>query len=284
MKTKILGLLAVGLVAGPAQAMTSVTEADGQGHPAAVAMLVVDAGGYWARPFCSGMLLSGKVVLTASHCLSPALRWQQQGAWIMVTNEAILPLSEDGTGWFPIDNLQTKTAVSTIVLNPAYNPREFNGFGHDVSAVVLAAPIYVDPWALPTLPHVGMLDELRASRFLQSATFTVLGYGTQEKVLPANTPGRTFPITGERRVGLLGYDALDNRFIHESQRISQNEDGACFGDSGGPSLLMVESTTYVVGVTSSGDMVCFATNTATRADTQEAIDLLTHVLQTNPDY
>lgn len=278
--TLLLSALLAGLAgsAGPAVAMTSGTPADGTGHPAAVAMLRSD--GYWARPFCSGMLISGKVVATASHCMSPALAWQQGGWQILVTNDPTL--QQDANGWLVADDLATKRVVSQIVLNPAYDPKLLGGYGHDVSAAVLASPIVLDPSALPSLPPIGILDQLRASKYLKSATFTVLGYGTQEKALPGNT-GPTHPFSGERRVGALGYDALDKNFIHQSQRISQGEDGACNGDSGGPSLLRLGETDYLVGVTSSGDNPCVATNTATRTDTAEGINLLTAVLAANPD-
>ena len=262
----------------PAQAMTSGTPADGTGHPAAVALLRSD--GYWARPFCSGMLVSGKVVATASHCLSPALRWQQTGWTILVTNDP--SLQQDANGWVVVDDLVTKRVVSQIVLNPAYNPKLLGGYANDVSAAVLATPIVLAPSALPTLPPIGILNQLRASKYLRTATFTVLGYGTQEKALPGNT-FPTHPFSGERRVGTLGYDALDKNFIHQSQRIAQGQDGACNGDSGGPSLLRVGETDYLVGVTSSGDNPCVATNTATRTDTVEGINLLTTVMAANPD-
>lgn len=279
--TATLGLLLAGTAgsAGPAQAMTSGTPADGTGHPATVALIRSD--GTWARPFCSGILLSGKVVLSASHCMSPAQYWQQTGWEILVSNDPTLQQYSDG--WLLADTLITKRTVSQIVLNPAYDPKLMNGYAHDVSAAVLESPLEIDPAALPTLPPVGILDQLKADKSLRSATFTVLGYGREEKTLPANT-GPTFPVSGERRVGVLGFDALDKDFIHESQRIAKGDpDGACFGDSGGPSLLRVAETDYVVGVTSSGDMVCLATNTATRTDTAEAIDLLTEVLAANPD-
>lgn len=278
--TATLSIVLAGIAgsAGTAQAMTSGTPADGNGHPATVAMLVSD--GYWARPFCSGILLSGKVVLSASHCMSPAQAWQADGWEILVSNDPTLQQYSDG--WLLVSSLTTQRTVSQIVLNPAYDPKLMNGYVHDVSAAVLASPLAVDPAALPTLPPVGILDQLRADKSLRSATFTVLGYGRQEKSLPANT-SPTYPITGERRVGSLGFDALDKDFIHQSQRISKGQDGACFGDSGGPSLLQVGQTNFVVGVTSSGDMACFATNTATRTDTKDASDLLTEVLANNPD-
>lgn len=275
--TLMLGALLAGS-AGTAQAMTSGTPADGTGHPATVALLISD--GTSARQFCSGILLSGKVVLSASHCMSPARYWQQNGWQILVSNDPTLQI--DSSGRLPVDTLVAKSIVSQIVLNPAYDPKLLGGYANDVSAAVLASSMVVDPAALPALPPVGVLDQLRKDKSLSKASFTVLGYGREQKTLPANT-GPTNAITAERRVGVLGFDALDKRFIHQSQRIAQGQNGACFGDSGGPSLLRLGGTDYVVGVTSSGDMACFATNTATRTDTVEANNLLTTVLAANPD-
>lgn len=273
---KLRGLLALALLSlslgslAPAWGMTNGTAADGNGHPATVAVLRSD--GYWARPFCSGILLSGKVVLTASHCLASALLIQQAGGEILVTNDSTL--QQDSAGWLPIATLTTVQPAASIVLNPLYK----NGYVHDVSAIVLAAPIDVDPAALPVLPPTNILDELKDSKFLRDATFTVLGYGIAEK-----PKGRWFTeYQGGRRVGYLGFFALDNRFIHESQRLNQGEDGACNGDSGGPSLLQIGGVDYVVGVTSSGDIPCYATNTASRTDTDEALTFLTRVLAENP--
>lgn len=262
-------LMSLGSVT-PAWGMTSGTPADGNGHPAVVALLRSD--GFWARPFCSGVLLSDKVVLTASHCLAFALNLQQAGWQILVTNDSTL--QQDSAGWLPISSLTTVEPSASIVLNPAYK----QGFDHDVSALVIASPINVAASDLPVLPPTNILDELKDSKFLQQATFTVLGYGSIEK---PNGQWLT-EWSSERRVGTLGFKALDNQIIHQSQRINKGEDGACNGDSGGPSLLEIGGIDYVVGVTSSGDNPCYATNTATRTDTDEALTLLTRVLAENP--
>ena len=275
--TAIVALLGLACSSGVSQAMTSTTPPDGNGHPAAVALLRSD--GYWARPFCSGMLLSDKVVATASHCLEFAVRLQQAGWQLAVTNDATL--QQDSAGWLQISTLTTNAPFGQIVLNSAYDPKVLGGYDHDVSAVVLSTPVSVDPAAFPTLPTMGLLDELKASGYLRDSTFSVLGYGIVEK--PTATHGKwvgTF--SGERRIGTLGFFALDKRFIHESQRLHQGQDGACNGDSGGPSLLQIGSTTYLVGVTSAGDIPCYATNTATRTDTDDALALLMEVLDENP--
>jgi hypothetical protein len=273
----IAALLGLACSSGVSQAMTSTTPPDGNGHPAGVALLLSD--GYWARPFCSGMLLSDKVVVTASHCMEFAVRLEQAGWQLAVTNDATL--QQDSGGWLQISTLTTNAPFGQIVLNPAYNPKVLGGYDHDVSAVVLSVPVSVDPAAFPTLPPMGLLDELKASGDLRGSTFSVLGYGIVEKPKPAHGQWvSTF--SGERRIGTLGFFALDNRFIHESQRLHQGQDGACNGDSGGPSLLQIGSTTYLVGVTSSGDIPCYATNTATRTDTDDALALLMEVLDENP--
>jgi len=275
--TATVVLLALVGSSGVAHAMTNTTPPDGNGHPAVVALLRSD--GYWARPFCSGMLLSNKVVLTASHCLEFAVRLQQAGWQLSATNDATL--QQDSDGWLAINTLTVNAAFGQIVLNPEYNPKVLGGYDHDVSAAVLEGSIDVDPAALPTLPPSGLLDDLKASGYLRGATFSVLGYGIVEKPTPAH--GKWSGVfSGERRIGELGYFALDTRFIHESQRVHQGQDGACNGDSGGPSLLQIGATTYVVGVTSAGDIPCYATNTATRTDSDEALALLMEVLDENP--
>jgi hypothetical protein len=81
--------------AAPALAMTTGTPADGEGHPAVVS-LMWSPDGVWTRTFCSGMLLSGRVVLTASHCVAPALRAQQSGWQIMVSNDSRFQVDSNG--------------------------------------------------------------------------------------------------------------------------------------------------------------------------------------------
>ncbi len=91
-------------------------------------------------------------------------------------------------------------------------------------------------------------------------------------------------------VGVEGFQLVDSQDVAGVQvadllasRIAKEQDGACYGDSGGPGLLRFGEKVYLVGVTSSGDMPCLATNTATRTDTSEANILLTDVLAKNPD-
>jgi hypothetical protein len=148
MKRAALLVLGASGLSGVSVAMTVNTPPDGNGHPAVVALLSSD--GTWAYPFCSGMLLSSKVVLTASHCLAVAQQLQQDGWQLSATNDPAL--ARDANGWLAISSLTTNSEFDQIVLNPAYDPKVLGGYDHDVSAVVLADPISVDPVALPALP------------------------------------------------------------------------------------------------------------------------------------
>ncbi len=269
-----LATLAIALTAASsAHAMSSTTPADGTGHPATVALLRSD--GYWARPFCSGSLISGRVVATASHCVSAARGMIAVGWTIKVSNDP--SFAKDENGWFTVDSVTTLRDASELILEPAYDPKQ--EYNHDVSAVVLSAPIVVAAADLPVLPPMGILDQLQADGVLRNSIFSVMGYGSDIK--PKGRPNYT--PSSVRRIGQFGFDALDKRLIHESMRVKTGSDAACYGDSGGPSLLQIGASSVLVGVTSSGDTPCYATNTATRTDTDEALQLLVGAMVANPD-
>lgn len=272
----LAALLGAALLPSTARAMNSGTPPDGTGHPAVVALIYEF--GPWGRHFCSGMLIAPRVVLTASHCVEAAQNLRNNGWTLSVSNDPTLP--DDGNGWIAIPDLSTHRVVTTLNINPQYRIVRGAPYRHDVSAMGLESPIDLPAGALPVLPPPGLLDALRASGELRSAVFTVLGYGREQKTLPANS-GPRHPRTHERRVGQLGFDALDPMFIHQSQRAVQGWDGACYGDSGGPSLLVVGGVRYVVAVTSTGDGPCFATNVAARTDRTDALELLLDVLDAN---
>ena len=136
-------------------------------------------------------------------------------------------------------------------LNPLCKPR--GGYRHDVSAIVLDRDPDITPAQIPA--RAGKLDRLKRAKEL--GNFTLPGYGANEQLVVPGT-GPTFPLTDRRRVAILGFDALTKGFIHQSQRIGQDQAGACYGDSGGPSFLGSGSgeTDVVVAVTSTGDGPC----------------------------
>lgn len=271
------GLVSLGLLAqAPVLAMTENAVRDNGEHPAVVALLIVDPTGAWARTYCSGMLIAPTVVLTASHCNVVADNdWFKAGNYRLgVTNDQ--ELATDDYGWVPYTGSGSQSDVVEVVTNPLYK----GGYRDDVSAQVIASPLDgVTEDDYPELPGGGLLDQINQKKALRGLPLLVLGYGSQEKVIPANV-GYAFPASGERRRAWLPTIALDKQWIHQDQNKGKNPDqaGACYGDSGGPSLLTIDDVTYVVGVTSTGDGPCFATNVASRVDTSTALELLLPLL------
>ena len=262
------------LALGSASAMTSGATPDEDGHPAVVSMVVISADGMWAFQWCSGMLIAKTVVLTASHCTAPTQEaWFINRGWTVgVTNAARLEVEQ--SGWFQWTDDAHQSRVLVTHTNPLYK----GGYRDDVSMLEIAGELDgVEPGDLPTLPPAGLLDGLQKTKVLRATPSLVLGYGSEQQVIPA-PGGQYFPDSNMRRYAYLGTVSIDKQSIHQSQQVAQGAGGACYGDSGGPTLMEVKDTTYIVGVTSTGDTPCLATNVAGRVDTRAALDFIDSVL------
>jgi hypothetical protein len=270
----VAAVVVAGLAQGPASAMTDrATDDDGSVYPAVVALLYVRESDQRVFPYCSGTLISETVVLTASHCNEGTVDYAtSMGYTLAVTNDPVLEVHDD-SGWVTADNVEPVASDDDhVITNDLYK----GGYRDDVSVQVIEHEL--PGWAangVPEIPPVGMLDELKKSKTLTSTPVTVVGYGTKEKSLPADT-SPWFPDSNMRRYAVLPTIALDKQWIHQDQNLGRNPDqgGACYGDSGGPSLMKIGQDLFVVGVTSTGDGPCFATNVASRVDTESAHALI----------
>lgn len=258
-----------------ASAMTTGASDDGNQHPAVTATVIVSPDGNWATLLCSGMLIRPMVVLTASHCnvVTQESWYTSRGYTLGITNLSELPVPQ-GEYWFAWNGQGQQADVTNVHLNPLYR----GGYRNDVSLLEIAHPLDgVDGDDLPTLPPAGLLDDLEKRKALRTTPSLVIGYGSEQQVIPA-LGGQFFPDTNKRKSAELGTTAIDKQGIHQSQRVTQGAGGACYGDSGGPTLMTVEGTTYIAGVTSTGDMPCFATNVAGRVDAPDALAYIDSVI------
>jgi hypothetical protein len=258
-----IGLVAMVLSAAPAAAMVNGTPDDGA-HPA-VGMMGTRWGpnsSGWAenefRMACSGTLISPTVYLTAAHCVAATDRRDPSG---------VIHLWFGDTRW-PSDGVSTPGMVTGRgIIHPDYRP----DYRNDIAVVLLDEPVELDASAYGRLPAENLLGAMKKDGTLRDARFTLVGYGISEMI---NGDGRPFHWwANERTWGVVTFSALDKLLIHQAQRINQGGQGACNGDSGGPSFLWQDGqeTSIVVGVTSSGDIPCYATNTASRTDTPQAL-------------
>jgi secreted trypsin-like serine protease len=224
------------VLALPGTAITN-GQLDGELHPS-VGGFMVFANGRW-QLICSGTLISTRVFLTASHCTSYA----EDNGWPVA-------VSFDSTDVENTADIRPATSVT----NPDYHAP----YANDVSLLLLTTPVS-DRTPMALAP-VGYLDGLKASGAIKDAVFTNVGYGTHEK---GQGKDEDFVFDGDRWYSFSSYSSLNKELIHLHQKENADEGGACYGDSGGPTL----SGSLIVAVVSTGDVPCWSTGVNTRVDT-----------------
>ena len=230
---------------------------DGNRHPN-VGTMVVDVDGE-KFSVCSGSLIDSNTFLTASHCTA----FPEQ---VLGTNRV----------WVSFDSV-FDPATSTLLPGTTHTHPEFGfsgpgGFSdpHDVAVIELDAAVTgITPVQLPT---EGLLDDLKTSRQLKSATFTAVGYGAVRET--RKMAWQSLLDNNERRFGLQTANALRPAWLQLSMNQATGDAGTCFGDSGGPHFLGGATSNLQVSLTVTGDRWCKASDTTYRIDTESARDFL----------
>jgi len=202
-------------------------------------------------PICSGTLIAPTAFLTAGHCTA---FFESLGAgftaYVSFRNVIAWGAKTDAT------TLASLIPVTDVITNPSFNRSQSNS--GDIGLLILAsAPAGLTPATLPTL---GLLDELNEKNGLKNATFTVAGYGLQDRIVGGGQPFFTDANPVTRGFAFESFNALNNGYLRLSQNPSTGDGGACFGDSGGPNFLSVGGQQILVAITITGDAVCRATN------------------------
>lgn len=248
----LAALFAVVLITAAASAIT-YGEPDGGRHPFVGAIAIEFEGEKIL--FCSGTLIAPDVFLTAAHCFAGLEAIGITQAWVTF-DEKFDP-------------------VANTFYSGYYEMQE--GFGqnfarlNDLAVVVLDEPVVgITP---ATLPPAGYLDAL-GPQGLRDMSFTSVGYGVQERVVGGGPP--EFGPSGSRRVSVGSFSALNKNWLRLSMNPARGDGGTCYGDSGGPNFAGAGATetNMVVGVTSTGDVPCRATNVIYRVDTPSAREFL----------
>jgi hypothetical protein len=234
--------------ASPAMAITYGMP-DGGTHPEVGALIADQAfsDGTWA--YCSGTLVSPTVFVTAAHCGDPG----QTTARVSFSTHY-----HDGDAVY----------IGQYVPDPRFGGAQSDP--HDLAVVVFAHAVTgVTP---ARLPAAGLLDQLKASGALKSATFTPVGYGSYA---PQNgSGGFTYLYDDLRQQATGSFNSLTTSWLRLSQNPSHGDGGTCYGDSGGPNFLGDASSNLLVATTITGDTQCHATNVDYRLDTPDARSFL----------
>ncbi len=194
----------------PAGAIVGGTEDKGA-HPE-VGALVGPVPGFNIA-YCSAVLVSPRVVVTAAHCAF-GFRGNGHGVTFAEKQEAGAPAPHTGK----------------LYQHPGFN-RQANTPVNDVAVVVLDQPV-PDSITPGQLPPAGLLDQLGLT---PQSKFTTVGYGDTEFV---NGPGgKTTTHVQARHYAVGSFRALTPGALHLSQNAATGDGGSCNGDSGGPNYI-----------------------------------------------
>jgi V8-like Glu-specific endopeptidase len=219
---------------GSARAIVGGT-LDNGAHPYVVLLKIAETDGTYVR--CTGVLVNGTKVITAAHCLEN-------------TTGQIGVFTSDG----PITTQKPNAVASSYVIEPGYVGLDTkNADTHDLAVITLAKSLKSS--VRPTIATVGYAD-----LFTKKQPLTVVGYGIQS-VNPLIMDRTRYGATSELRSSTTAYLLA----------VSNNDGGACFGDSGGPVL---DGNVVVAILSTTQNSNCTAMSYGYRLDTAESIAFL----------
>jgi len=260
-------LLALALAAAPAIAIDEGVP-DGDAHPN-VALVGVDFDRSGPQPptlWCSGFVVSDRVIVTAAHCIRNA---PPDVGWVATVQGGSpgSPVSKPGILFddFPFPFLVDYASANQVVAHP-----QFNGSNaHDLAVLVFEPGTFagVKPVPLPTANLVGRLKHR-----LRGQPITLVGYGVDPE-----GPGPTFINEGYRQTATAPFSDLTVQQVEYNGNARQTgQGGVCEGDSGSPQLLKDSGVVISLLSTSADD--CRGEFQGQRLDTSAERQFLSHYI------
>jgi V8-like Glu-specific endopeptidase len=199
--------------------------------------------------FCSGTLISPRVILTAAHCVEftegdPTVYVAYFGADVTVRTDP--------------ERIGAVTIID-YVFHPDWDLNNLEG-GHDIGLVLLEKAAPVQPMPFNRKP----LDSLVGQEV------HLVGWGR------TSGEGEDFGVKREVRSTLQDANSLLMQYGSSSAN-------TCQGDSGGPNFMVIDGVEVVAGITSYGNVGCDLYGFGTRVDAFAASFIDPYIAANDPD-
>jgi len=179
-------------------------------------------------------VISPTVVLTAAHCVNPALVGEGAKFWVLTAANLL-----------DKDNPSPRLDVKETHFDPGFDEKNLLN-GHDIAVAILAQPTTIAPipFNRQSIAPSAVGDQVR-----------LVGYGLDGHFKKDGA--------GVKRQATTKLKGLDDKFVSTGTFST----GICSGDSGGPVLMNVGGVETIIGVNSFGLIYCFGRGKSTRVDT-----------------
>ena len=180
---------------------------------------------------CTGEVVSPHMVLTAAHCVDPA---------VLKTSSAVFSifLGSDLNDAAQVNDPANFIAASSTDFDPLFDVNQLGG-GHDIGEVTTAEAI---PRALLPVHHTPLDGSFMGS------PLRIVGFGINTST---DTQGTSAGTRRKNTTSVMGVDSV-NALIYSGDATHN----ICEGDSGGPGFITIGGTETIVGVASFVNQDC----------------------------